>query len=382
MTTLIFTSKQLAVFGEFLHLGYAKTKNLDRLAELAKLILLDMDETRALAHENRILTNVIAIIVETPSLYKILDPALKAEFRNFYMENWRIAELMKRQLIEISKELDEADNSPILMIKGGLRLFDGLYPTLAHRYMADLDLVFTGTKVLQSLAKLGYHFDATSELDLAKTTQRYLDRQKTQNHHLPPISAGDHPRRLEMHQHLVHLRAVEFCRKGTLQRGSEITTLPKIIAPHLVDQLILNLLHTKYGDMFTDYSNFRLRNIFEGYLLYHKLSDTEKSEFENHFISIERYDDVVFWKYLCLQLLGAQEFSGNYPLRIKVKFMLHARFGQNSRANAILYSAHFVYRLFRKSLWSVSERRTLMLKIKDGDKRNQFWQKVTRIFKR
>jgi hypothetical protein len=382
MTTLIFTFKQLAVFGEFLRLGYAKPKNLNRLTELAKLILLDMDATRALAHENRIWTNIIAIIVETPFLYQTLDSAQKAEFKKIYMENWRTAELIKRQLVEISKELEYSNTAPILMIKGGLRLYDGLYPTITHRYMADLDLVFTDLNVLKVLANLGYQPRDLAEFDLIQTTQEYLDWQKTQNHHLPPIAAPNHPRSLEMHQHFVHLRAVKFCREGTIQRGSKIANLPKILAPYLVDQLILNLLHTKYGDMFTDYSNFRLRNIFEGYLLYHQLSDTEQSEFENHFSSIERHDDVVFWKYLCLRLFDAQEFAGHYPPRIKAKFMLHARFGQNSRANAILYCTHFVYRLLSKNLWSAQARHTLLLKIKDGNKRQEFWKKFTRIFKR
>jgi hypothetical protein len=382
MTTLIFTSKQLAVFGEFLRLGYESPKDLDRLTVLSELILSDMDETRALAHENRIWTNVVAIIVETPRLFQGLDPALKAEFKNIYMKNWRTAELVKRQLIALSKELDHADTAPILMIKGALRLFDGLYPTISHRYMSDLDLVFTDRKVLKVLADLGYKSRALSDFDLSQATQEYLDEQKKQNHHLPPVGAANHPLWLEMHQHLVHLRAVKFCREGTVNRGLEIADLPKILAPEIVDQLILNLLHTKYGDMFTDYSNFRLRNIFEGYLLYHQLNDAEKSEFENHFAAIKRHDDVAFWKYLCLQLLDAQEFSGNYPLRIKAKYMLHARFGQDSRANSILYSVHFVYRLFAKILWSSSERHTLMLKFKDDGKRNQFWQKIIRIFKR
>jgi hypothetical protein len=382
MTTLNFTSKQLAVFGEFLRLGYATVKNLDRLEELSEFILSDIDATRALANENRIWTNVIAIIIETPTLYRTLDSAQRIAFRELYMSNWRTAELIKRQLAELSNELVSSNTAPILMIKGGLRLYDGLYPTLTHRYMADLDLVFTDRRVLNVCSKLGYRSDDASEFDLANTTQEYLDWQKTQDHHLRPIFTPNYPRHLELHQQLVHLRAVKFCRPETIERGSEIVGLPKILVPNMVDQMVLNILHTKYGDMFTDYSNFRLRNIFEGYLLFHDLTTSEKAEFEQHFHSIDRHDDVIFWKFLCLHLLNAQEFTGNYSLRIKVKFMLHARFGQNSSANAFLYSTHFIYRLFCKDLWSSQGRGKLWRKIKDADKRDKFWQKITRIFKR
>jgi hypothetical protein len=382
MKILNFTPKQLAVFGEFLRLGYADAQDLKRLEELSRLILLDIETTRALAHENRIWTNVIAIIIETPSLYRTLDSAQQNEFKELYMGNWRTAELIKRQLAELSNELMSSNTAPILMIKGGLRLYDGLYPTLTHRYMADLDLVFTDRQVLKACAKLGYQAEKASELDLENATQKYLDWQKTRDHHLRPIFAPNHPRHLELHQQLVHLRAVKFCRSETIERGREIAGLPKILAPNMVDQIILNILHTKYGDMFTDYSNFRLRNIFEGYLLFHKLTPAEQAEFEQHFHSIDRHDDVIFWKFLCLRLLDAQEFAGNYSLRIKVKFILHARFGQNSRVNAILYSSHFIYRVICKDLWSSQGRGTLWLKITDGDKRDRFWNKIKRILKR
>jgi hypothetical protein len=382
MTTQIFTSKQLAIFGEFLRIAYSESPNWDRLTALGNVIISDADFTRALAFENRIMTNIVAIFVEAPRLFQILEVSQKLEFKRAYMENWRDAELIKRQLVELSDELQRSDASPILMIKGGLRLFDNLYPTVGHRYMADIDLFFRDIEVLKLLANLEYHADEHSNFDLSKTSQEYLNWQKAQDHHLPPVASPNHSRRLEMHQHLVHLRAVKYCRDDTIERGQKLDGLPKILAPDIVDQLILNLLHTKYGDMFTDYANFRLRNIFEGYQLFHQLSVAQQSEFEQHFSSIGKFDDVLFWKYLCLHLLGAQEFAGAYPLRIKIKFMLHARFGQNSRANAISYCIHFLYRFVGKELWSAEGRQILSEKMKDNEKRRIFWDKLARIFRR
>jgi hypothetical protein len=382
MTTQIFTSKQLATFGEFLRIAYSRSPNWDRLTALGRIIISDFDFAQTLAFENRIMTNIVAIFVETPCLFQILDADQKLGFKKAYMENWRDAELIKRQLVDLSGELQRLDASPILMIKGGLRLFDNLYPTVGHRYLADVDLFFKDIEVLRLLANLEYRADKYSDFDLSRASQEYLDWQKTQHHHLPPLMSPNSLRRLEMHQHLVHLRAAKYCREDTIDRGQEIDVLPKILAPNIVDQLILNLLHTKYGDMFTDYANFRLRNIFEGYQLFHKLSVAQQSEFEQHFSSIEKLDDVLFWKYLCLHLLDAQEFSGAYPLRIKIKFMLHARFGQNSRANAISYCIHFHYRFSGRELWSAEGRQKLSRKIKDSDKRRIFWHKITRIFLR
>jgi hypothetical protein len=382
MPTQYFTSKQLAIFGQFLKIGYSETPDLPRLQGLFSQIISDIDFAIDLAFENRILANVVALTVETPELYRVLDDEQKSQFQLMYMENWRRSEMIKRQLLALASGLERADAPSVLMIKGGLRFFDDLYPKITHRYMADIDLYFTDGAVLEALATLGYQSDNPEEFDMLNFSQQYLDWQKTQDHHLPPIFAEDQPCHLEMHQHPVHLRAVPYCPQNLFEHSVDITDLPRVKSPSMVDQMILNLLHARYGDMYTDYSNFRLRNIFEGYLIYQRLSDADISRLGQHFSSIGKSDDIIFWKYLCLNLFDAQEFSVSYPWHIKMKYLVHARFGQSSKANAVMYSLHFMYRLVFRDVWSVQGRQTLMRKLSDKQSRQQFWKKITRIFRR
>jgi hypothetical protein len=375
------TSKQLTNFGEFLRLGYSENTDLAALADHLTTIVADLDASIYLMRENRILTNVAALIVENPDLLMLLDPDTKALFKSIYMENWRDSELIKRQLVELSDAMQQSSTSPILMIKGGLRLFDDLYPSPIHRYLADVDLYFENSDILPILAALGYQSDDISDFDLQGVTEEFLVWHKTQKHHLPRLGRVDRPRVFEMHQHMVHLRASPYCRGGELSHSNGIPALPKIMAPNLVDQLILNILHATYGDRFSFYANFRLRNIFEGYLLYNRLTGAQRTEFYEHFDRINRRQDIEFWKYLCFKFFNAKEFSGHFSLSVKFKFFLHKQFGQNPKANAIIYSCYFIYRLIFKDLWSSKARSILWNKLTDNSRRHLFFQKITRIFK-
>ena len=367
-----FTYKQLSVFGKFLALAYTAKPDPNRLADLTIAILSDWDNSFALARENRIHTNLIAIVVESPNLFQLLDKGKKKQFKSIYLTNWRRSELIRRQIVALSTELERASSQPALMIKGGLRLFDGLYTSNPHRYMADIDLYFKDRSTLDTLAQSGYQSDNPNDFDLLNFDQQYLDWHKTQHHHLPPVSSPNHPCYLEMHQYLINLRAVNFCPKNALENAIAIPVLPKRLAPGPVDQLILNLLHSIYGDKFTFRAKYRLRNIFEGYLLYRQLTQTEQSQFHHHFDSIGRSDDVAFWKLLCLRLFSADEFAGPIPLRLRARFFLYARFGQNAKANATLYNFHFLFRLFGKDLWSARKLRILYKKLADKEVRRKF----------
>jgi hypothetical protein len=376
------TSKQLTVFGLFLRIGYDNSADKSRLLPLLKQIISDLDASIYLMHENRIYNNFVALVVEHPKLLNSLDPAVKNKLKHSYMELWRDAELNKRQLTELSDKMQASGTAPILMIKGGLRLFDDLYPSPTHRYMSDLDLYFEDADVLSVLDELDYHSDELTDFNLGNVTDAFLDQYKTQKHHLPRVWHADRPRVLEMHQHLVHLRASPYCRGDELSNSIVIPNLPKINAPNIVDQLVINILHATYGDMYSFYANFRLRNIFEGYLLYRKLTEAQKAEFNAHFDKIDQRQDVEFWQYLCFRFFEAEEFAGGVSFKVRTKFLLHDKFGQNPKANAIIYGIYFVYRLIFIDIWSAKARGVLRKKLNNQTSRQHFFQKIISIFKR
>jgi len=379
MSTAKISFDQLEIFGKFLALGYQDEPDVVQLSKVLAIILNDWEKNRLAAHENRILTNVIALTVENAGLFSSLHPKMKPVFKLAYMDNWRRSELIKKQVMAISQEITSPKSGPVLMIKGGLRLFDNLYPSISHRYMADLDFYFEDSRVLTNLSNAGYLSTMLDEFDLNKINEGYLEWHQTQNHHLPPIYNEKHPCSVEMHQHMVHLRAVAFYPSNPFGRAIHIPKLPSVMSPNPVDELILNLLHSKYGDMFTDYSNFRLRNVFEGYLLFKRLTQHQKLEVEEYFKSMGLTNDFEFWKLLCVKLFDAAEFDTTGSTLVKFKFFLHKRFGQSSNVNAVLYAVHFVYRMVFKSLWTAQGRKRFVAKLKDVKKRQRFLAKIKKI---
>ena len=360
--------KQLVTFGNFLALAYSKSPDLKQQQKLLGLIVEDWKTSTEIATDNRILTNVVAIIVETPSLFRSMDAEMQSEVKLMYLKNWRRSELIKHQIKKVSKALEESQTQPVLLIKGGLRMFDKLYPGVAHRYMADIDLFFLDPAILDTLSRIGYKSFDPNEFDLANVEQDYLDVHKTLKSHLPPVYSPDHPCTLEMHQHLVHMRAVKYCRENIFQMSVPIPEAPYVLSSNLVDQLIVNLLHATYGDKFTHHPNFRLRNILEGYLLFQKMTPNEQNEFTSYFDSIGRQDDVAFWKHLCLNYFDAQEFSEPISLKLRMKFFYHKNFGQSRRANAVLYGIYFVWRTLTKELWSPILRNPQFKKLENTNK--------------
>jgi hypothetical protein len=229
--------------------------------------------------------------------------------------------------------------------------------------MSDVDLFYTDSSVFGALIDLGYNSNDKREFDLANIDPEYLEWIKTQSHHLPEIGTESHLGYIELHHQLVHSRAVSFCREVTLAKVTKIPNFEKLTIPHPIDQLVLNVLHSTYGDMFTNHAKHRLRNVLEGYLLYRRLSLPDRKVFEAHFESIGRINDILFWKYLCVKLFDANEFSSDVSLKTKARFAVHDFLGQNSVANATVFWFYLFCRFFNTKMSNKYSRRIFFRKM-------------------
>ncbi|GHA58890.1 hypothetical protein GCM10008927_25690 [Amylibacter ulvae] len=342
------------------------------------VIIAHWDDVYDLAIQNRVWTNLISVLVENPSLFAALPDIQKQDIKLAYFDNWAQNKRIVMQIKQIADRFNAPAKPTLFMIKGGVRLFDDLYPTLAHRFMADIDLYFEDNAAVLEFAALDYFSPDEQRFDLAANDDEYLATHKVRNHHLPPVISPSQPVHVELHQSWVHLRAVQYCRATTALDAVAINGLDAIRTPAPVDQLILNILHSQYGDLYTDYSSFRLRNVLEGYLLYQRLNSVDRATLVAHFENIGRKRDWIFWTYLCQVYFQAPEFQTAPPMSERVKYFFHRQFNQSATYNALVYSGHFLWRFLRHGIWRKEERARLMRNLFDGEKRGRLMSKLKR----
>lgn len=358
--------------------GYRAEPNHAKQRAALDVIVEHWENLSDLAIQNRVWTNLISVLVENPTLFATLPDAQKQEIKLAYFDNWAQNKRIVSQINQIADQFDAPAKPTLYMIKGGVRLFDNLYPTLAHRFMADIDLYFEDNAALPEFAALDYKSPLEPRFDLSVNDHEYLAAQKTRNHHLPPVMSPSQPVHVELHQSWVHLRAVQYCRKETALDAENIEGLKAIRTPAPIDQVILNILHSQYGDLYTDYSSFRLRNVLEGYLLFQRLCNEDRRALVAHFENIGRKRDWIFWTYLCQVYFQAPEFQEKPPRAQRVKYWFHRHFNQSSSYNALVYCGHFIWRFFRYGIWRKDERARLARNLLDGEKRTRLFTKFKR----
>lgn len=341
-----------------------------------KALLCDWDAALEVANNNRVFSNLVAVLYENKTLLVLLSSDQQTECQRNYLVLWRRAEQLKMQLLELSTALPSHGHAQLVLMKGAARLFDGMYPSLIHRFMADIDLYFEDEVVLKSFDSLGYKVLGGEGADLATFDAAYVEAHARHNHHLPPLFHKKHPARIELHHHLAPLGTKALVPKDVIASSSKIDCAPGLGVSSTFDQLIVTLVHSQYGDRFTNNVTYRLRGVIEAYLLYKRLSDTEKSALEAHFDERDKGRDFLFWQYLCLRLLDASEFGRAYPWQVRLRFFWFRLVNQNMAYHAMLYNLHFVYRFLTDGLWRRDERKRLMRNMVKPEHRRVFFDKL------
>ena len=364
----------------FLAYAYGLTPTDTKNACLLEQLETNTSTIKSLAVENRVWTNIVATLSENPILSESLPSDLRRQIVIEYLTQRARA---KKDLAQ----LDELETNPVLskskliLLKGSVRLFDDLYPTDAHRFMMDIDIYFENSDCLKAFAQLGYiirdeSFDALEDL-----SPGFLAEHSKHDHHLPPITSKSHKKRIELHQSLIQKFVTASMRKQSIDAAIPIPNKNYLLQLRPLDQLIMLLIHCRIADRYADFSTSRLRNTLEGYLLYKRLDNSDRNLLDSHFSAIGYRDELEFWKYMCLQLFEAPEFSHLIHRRsLQARYALHKRVSQNDNITALQYTWYFVYRLFSFRLTNSLQRKRLISQILQKNSWKIFLAKVRRIF--
>ncbi len=190
-----------------------------------------------------LVTPLLGRALERTGLLEELEDDLRIYFRAMMDAARHRNATLRRRLLEIAAA-GETAGIPLLLLKGAIRLFDGLYEDDCWRFMHDLDLLVPATRLAEAdrlLRDLGWRplEDVSCEEDL----------------HLPPLVDADGEVVLELHRrallpHLDHLLPAEVLFARARSRG---TGHGFLLVPDPEDQLVHLVAHghLMHGHLYT-----------------------------------------------------------------------------------------------------------------------------------
>jgi hypothetical protein len=202
---------------------------------------------------------MLAPCIAAPALQQRLPEDFCLYLQFVHAENDRRNHALRRQLGQAAVSLNEVGIEPLLL-KGAVRLVDGLYPDLGWRFMHDLDLLIPPDRLGQAVAcleSLGYCFTR----DAAELPP--------QHRHLPPLTHDDAVAVIELHTNLLDPQEM-LPAEHVLARSRPVDLDgARVRVPEAADQLVHLLGHDRFdGDLWRS-GMFLLRSIFETTLLCH-----------------------------------------------------------------------------------------------------------------
>lgn len=204
-----------------------------------------------------LVTPMLAASIADPELRQRLPEDFSLYLEFVHAENNRRNDALRCQLGQAAACLNEIDIEPLLL-KGAVRLVDGLYPDPGWRFMHDLDLLVPRDRLSEAvacLASLGYRFRE----DAATWPPHHK--------HLPPLSCAGATAVVEIHSDLLDLREI-LPAEHVLAR-SRLFDLDgaQVRVPDSADQLGHLLGHDRFDGNLHRSALFLLRSVFETALL-------------------------------------------------------------------------------------------------------------------
>jgi hypothetical protein len=203
-------------------------------------------------------TPMLASCIGDPELGQRLPRDFTAYLEFVHIQNRRRNQALRLQLLEVASCLNEIGIEPVL-VKGAIRLVDGLYPDPGWRFMRDLDLLIARDRLsdaVAQLASIGYSFtQAAAELP-------------ARCNHLPPLGRDDDATVVETHSDLLRERP-EFCRAEDVLAQSQPVELDgaRVRIPEVTHQLAHLIGHDRFDRRLHLSGMFLLRSVFEAALL-------------------------------------------------------------------------------------------------------------------
>ena len=192
-----------------------------------------------------------------------LAPRLEQELRDFLatLLHWNGVrnQAMRQQLGEVVTSLNGIGVEPVLL-KGAIRLVDGLYPDPGWRMMGDLDLLVPRARRVEALAALQQAGYATA------AAYRHIEPTYECHHHCPPMVRPDRPAPVELHDELFVTRRQRRLLPGATMLAAA-TPMPvdggRARLPTAEHQLVHLIGHCQIADRGYLCGSIRLRDRLE-----------------------------------------------------------------------------------------------------------------------
>lgn len=148
----------------------------------------------AVANAHHVLAAVAAALADL-RLTSRLEPDLRDFLAAVHRWNGTRNRALRRQLGELVTLLNGIGVEPVLL-KGAIRLVDGLYPDPGRRMMHDLDLLVPPDRRVDAMGTLQRAGYATA------AAYRHMEPSYDHHHHGPPLVRPDRPAPVEIHSEL------------------------------------------------------------------------------------------------------------------------------------------------------------------------------------
>ena len=218
--------------------------------------------------------------------------------------------LIQAQLTEL-EHLFSNHKMPIMLLKGAVQFYDSLYTDISIRHMSDLDLLIQDNAPFYTLIENGYDLDNQDPLfGLDESDERLATviADKTL-HHLPPLSRLGDQVTLECHISPIQRRMSKLLIPDLWDTAEPVANDSMFYTPSYRNQLIINIIHTLYHGKSLWDRKIKLKNLFEGRLMYLRLSETDRAYVEQHFSDRGYVRDYHLWKFLCFDLFKDAEMD-------------------------------------------------------------------------
>lgn len=255
---------------------------------------------------------------------------------NYLMTNMR----MKAQLLEIDKHLQGTNIRPILL-KGAVQLFDGVYPSIGMRYMADIDILVNDEKFGLALREMGYVQKNPSICDNYDTYGKPI--LKLGQRHLTPVMRPNDSVTIEP-----HLLAVDPMYLHLFPRDFASTAIPipgcsQLMQPSRQNYMIVALIHGLLHDRDRLDGALLLRSLIECELLYEQFTESEKDTLAQHFLICHSQSFFSAWRALSDWLFLDDQRA---QFRTIGSFILISEFKLRARGYRMVFLVSVVNRIF------------------------------------
>lgn len=203
-------------------------------------------------------TPMLAACITDPELRQRLPEDFSLYLEFVHAENSRRNHALRLQLKQIATCLNEIGIEPLLL-KGAIRLVDGLYRDPGWRFMRDLDLLVSRDRLSDAVARL-----ASAGYDFTQDPASWPEHHR----HLPPMGRDGGAAVIEIHSDILPQRQ-ELCPAEQALARSRLVDLDgaRVRIPDTVDQLAQLIGHDRFDSNLHLAGMFLLRSVFEAALL-------------------------------------------------------------------------------------------------------------------